>query len=764
MVPSLQARKMTSQAERWTLLGRVQGVGARPALARLAGQLGLTGLVRNTEQGVELEIEGTRDALDAFRDQFAAALPHTARLQGLHIAQHAPRQRHGFAIDASTATDALSAQVPTDLGVCQACLAEAACEADARYGYPFTCCTDCGPRYSLIRAMPYDRPSTSMGSFVLCGDCRSEYESPMDRRFHAETIACPRCGPRVWIAGHDGGELAVGASAVSAAVEALCHGKILALRGVGGYQLLVDATNDLAVARLRQNKRRPSKPLALLVATMAAAEALAHFDNIERQMLAEASNPIVIVRRWSDTCLTPGVCGPLDTLGVMLPATTLHWQLATRVGRPLVATSGNVDGDPLAVEVDMARSELSEVADCWLHHDRPILRPIDDSVVRAIASRAVSLRLARGMAPLALTLESDLPILAVGGHQKVAIAYSNARQAALGPHLGDLNTQAVRDRFVEHVASFVGLYGAAPALIAHDLHPEYFTTRWAAEQGIRTLAVQHHHAHAAAAMLQQDWLDREVLALTWDGTGYGPDGTIWGGECLLATTNGFRRVAHLRPFSLPGGEAAIREPWRVAIALVGEALGLEQATRIDLGASAPENIAQVARLAKRAQFAPRTTSMGRLFDGVASLVCGITRASFEGEPAQLLEAACDRAAQGCYSLPLADRESLELDWRPLVVELLADRQAKVSPGVMAMRFHRAVANAAILVAQRFPDSPVVLTGGVFQNRMLVELIAHQWPLGTDHLGLPGVIPPGDGGLAAGQLAIAAAHLRMEGAH
>jgi len=611
--------------------------------------------------------------------------------------------------------------------------------------------------------MPYDRPSTSMASFQLCGNCRAEYESPVDRRFHAETIACPQCGPRVWMTGGDGREICFGPRAIAAAVEALMEGQILAVRGVGGYQLLADATNDMAVARLRQNKRRPTKPLAVLVVTSDDAEELAHLDSADLRTLVDAANPIVIVRRRTDSSLAPGVCESLDTLGVMLPTTPLHWQLATRVGRPLVATSGNLDGEPLAFEVDPAQIELAESANCWLHHDRPILRPVDDSVVRVIADRAVSLRLARGLAPLALELETDSPILAVGGHQKVALAFSNTRQAVLGPHLGDLDTQAARDRFIEHVASFVELYGVEPALIVHDLHPDYFTTRWAAERGVRTLAVQHHHAHAAAAMLEQGWLDREVLALTWDGTGYGPDGSIWGGECLLATTTRFQRVAHLRPFRLLGGETAIREPWRVAIALVAEAAGVENAVQLTIGATTPDNITQVARLAKSTRLSPRTTSMGRLFDGVASLALGITRATFEGEPAQLLEAACDPAAQGSYSLPFADHEALELDWRPLIVDLLADRQAQVTPGVMAMRFHRALANAALLVAQRFPVSPVVLAGGVFQNRVLVELITQQWPLGTDRLGLPGVIPPGDGGLAAGQLAIAAAHLRTGGA-
>jgi len=749
-------------AQRWTLLGRVQGLGVRPALARLAKQHGLAGSVANTGEGVELDIEGSPAAIAAFRQGLKSELPPGTRLEQITSAPIVPADRSGFEIVGSSRTGAPATQVPADRAVCPECLTDVARLGDARDSYPFTCCANCGPRYSLIVAMPYNRQQTSMTGFTLCRDCRREYASFDDRRFHAETICCPLCGPHVWATDCDGIVFGERTAAISVVVDALLQGHIVALRGLGGYQLLVDATNRAAVGRLRSRKGRPTKPFAVLVASAVDAAKIAHLSEVERRALADAANSIVIARRREDAAPAPEVFGTLDTIGLMLPTTPLHWQLVTRCNRPLVATSGNLDGAPLAYQVASAQADVAKVADCWLHHDRPIVRPIDDSVVRVIADREVSLRLARGLAPLPLDLGPTPPMLAVGGHQKSAIALSNGSQAVLGPHIGDLDEQATRQRWLNHVAAFVELYGAEPTLIVHDLHPDYFTTRWAQADGRPTLAVQHHHAHAAAAMTEQDWLDREVLALTWDGTGYGPDGSIWGGECLLATASDYRRVAHCRSFALPGGDAAIREPWRTAVSLVAQAAGDEAAARLKFDDVSPTAIDQVVRLAAHPRLSPRTTSIGRLFDGAACLALGITHASYEGEPAMLLEAACDPAAPGCYALPLTDGSPVELDWRPLVAELLADRAAGVSPETMAIRFHRALANAAVGIARRFPNHPMALAGGVFQNRILVELVADNWPHRADRLGLPGIIPPGDGGLAAGQLAVAAARIHQGG--
>jgi hydrogenase maturation protein HypF len=445
----------------------------------------------------------------------------------------------------------------------------------------------------------------------------------------------------------------------------------------------------------------------------------------------------------------------MDCVGLLLPTTPLHWQLAQGCGRPLVATSGNREGEPLVHEVNEAQEQLAPIADTWLHHDRPIMRPIDDSVVRVIAGRQVTMRLARGLAPLPLDLHCNRPILALGGQQKAAVALANGAQAVLGPHMGDLDGLSTRERYVAHLRQFVELYGAEPELLVHDLHPDYFTTLWAARQPLPSLAVQHHHAHVAAGMIEHGWLDREVLGIAFDGTGYGTDGTIWGGEFLLATACEFRRVAHLRQFRLPGGETAIREPWRIALALVAQVESAQVAVELagdHVRRSAAENVVAILN---HDRFSPVTTSAGRLFDGAASLILGTHAAQFEGQPAMLLEAASDPSAAGAYELPLRDEKTVELDWRPLVKAILADRATGLPPGAMAMKFHRAVAAAIDAVCRRFRERPVVLGGGVFQNRVLTELLCERWSGRRQPLGLPGRIPPNDGGLAAGQLAVAA---------
>ena len=762
LVTSAAASELVVAAERFKLLGRVQGLGVRPAIARLAADLQLAGCVRNTDEGVEVEVAGTYAALAQFRERLIPALPRGVRLDHVFSTTIERTDHAAFEIVGSSGTGARAAQVPTDRAVCAECLMDVTCPRDARHDYPFTCCANCGPRYSLIGAMPYNRKQTSMADFALCGDCRHEFESLADRRFHAETIGCPCCGPHVWATDRDTVVLGQRTAAISIVIDALLQGRVVAIRGLGGYQLLVDATNRTAVEQLRIRKGRPQKPFAILVASLDDAAQLAHLGDAERHALADPANPIVLARRRADTNLAPDVHGTLDTIGLLLPTTPLHWQLVTSINRPLVATSGNQDSAPLEYEPADAQSNLANVADVWLHHNRPIWRPIDDSVVRVIADRVVTLRLARGLAPLPLSLGTTPPMLAVGGHQQSAVALSNGNQSVLGPHLGDLDEQGTRARWVEQVAALMDLYGAEPSVIVHDSHPDYFTTRWAKATGRPTLAVDHHHAHAAAAMLEHGLLDREVLALTWDGTGYGPDGLIWGGECLLATTSDYRRVAHCRAFTLPGGDAAVREPWRTAVSLVAQATGIEAAAAQKLGDVSSESMAQVTRLAAHPRLSPQTTSIGRLFDGAACLALGITHAGYEGQPAMLLEAACDTAAPGSYCLPLTPGSPAKLDWRPLVLELLADRAAGVPPGAMAMRFHRALAAAAIAVAQRYSKHPVVLSGGVFQNRILVELVADAWPYRADRLGLPGAIPPGDGGLAAGQLAVASARLRSGG--
>jgi hydrogenase maturation protein HypF len=739
----------------WRVLveGRVQGIGFRPAIVRRARELGLSGWVRNTSAGVEVHIEGASEALDQFVEQCHALCPPSGAVQKLSVTSAPLEACLDFDVHVASEPEGLATAVPQDLVVCRDCRAEVADSDNRRAGYLFTTCTQCGPRYSLIETMPFERGATTMQGFPLCAKCRAEFSDPHARRFHAQTIACAECGPQL-------------AREIETVVAALRAGRIVALKGLGGYQLLCDASNPASVARLRERKCRPAKPLAVLVESLEQADQLAELSPQERKALASSAGPIVIVRQRPNR-LVPAIAPGLSTVGLMLPTTPLHFALARAVG-PLVATSGNREGEPLAGDAQAAVWDLTDVADEFLHHNRPIRRPIDDSVIRVIAERAVTIRLARGLAPLTLNIPAEQAVLALGGQQKVALALSNGQQAILGPHVGDLDTLAARQRFANHVDDLLELFQAQPSTIVHDLHPDYYTTAWAesfaAERSLRRIAVQHHHAHVVAGMIEPGWLGQTVLGVAWDGTGYGTDGTIWGGEFLQATARGFRRVAHLRSFGLPGGAAAIREPWRVASTILRDVREWDSSIKFQI----PEE-RQLEKILHVRGFAPLTTSAGRFFDAVAAMilpleVLGGRRAGYEGHFAVLLEEACDTQASGSYPFPLSSSTSNEprvLDWRPLVAGVLQDLIAGTRIEIIAMRFHRSLAHGIAAVCAEWNALPVVLCGGVFQNRVLVELLADEFRQRMAPVAFPGVIPANDGGLAAGQLAIGLALLREE---
>ncbi|MEX0704109.1 MAG: carbamoyltransferase HypF [Planctomycetales bacterium] len=758
-------------AIRLSLRGQVQGRGVRPAVARLAHRLDLAGSVRNTLGGLEISVEGESRRIDEFRESLPEALPAGCRPVVIDESEIEAAGREGFSILRDDAEGPLLTPLPLDVAVCDECLDEFDDPRDRRHGYPLTTCAACGPRYTIVRAMPYERADTTMAGFPLCPACAAEYASSDDRRFHAQTIACPDCGPRVYAAdAHDGG-LGRDEQAVQVAIAALRAGRIVAVRGVGGYQLLCDAGNDAAVRTLRARKERPARPLAVMVETIDEADRLAQLSHAERAALTDPSNPIVLVRSRENGLIAPSVHPGLDTLGLLLPTTPLHHRLACGAARPLVCTSANREGDPLEYQPAEAERRLAGIPDLWLHHDRPIERPIDDSVVRAIEGRIVTIRLARGMAPLPLDLALSEPALALGGHQKVAAAWSTGAQSALGPHVGDLDSLAARERLLAQLEDWRRLYRFVPARLAHDAHPDYFTTRHALvgtgrrsgrespTSSPRRIAVQHHFAHVAAGMLEHGLLDEAVLGVAWDGTGYGTDGTIWGGEFLLVDrARSFERVAHLRPFVLAGGEAAIREPWRTAAGVLNQAIGGEELRRHGLPGVDPTLLAQLLPLLDLPRLSPRTTSAGRLFDAAAAILLPLPVAQFDGQAAMMLEAAADPSADGTYPLPLSDQSPAQLDWRPLFAALWNDLRTGVTPGAIATRFHRALADGISAVARRYFALPVVFGGGVFQNRLLTETVVQAID-GPRRLRLPGRIPPNDGGLAAGQLAIAARSIR-----
>ncbi len=758
------AEACETAALRVLLRGRVQGLGVRPTVHRLAVSLGLAGMVQNTTTGVEIRVQGPQPVVAQFHRRLPEILPAGVSVESTPADVDGTVRSGVFAIQAGTASGPVAAPVPQDVAMCRDCRDELFADDNRRFRYPFTNCTQCGPRYSIIEAMPYERADTSMTGFHFCRDCRSEYESPDSRRFHAQTNACGRCGPQVWATDGKGGSAGSGSEAIRFAVQVLREGRVLGLKGLGGYQLLVDATSGEAVRRLRKRKHRPSKPLAVMVGSLIEAGRLAYLEASEIRTLSGPANPIVLVRDRSGNGLSPEIHPDLNHVGLMLPTTPLHAVLAADFGRPLVCTSGNTEGEPLCYREQDAESALAGICDAFLHHDRPIVRPIDDSVVRQIGGRDVTIRLARGLAPLPLDLPSTEAVLALGGHMKSAAAWSNGRQVVLGPHVGELDSLPVRSRLLEQLTDWQSLYDFRPARLIHDLHPDYFTTCWAEEQPLPRSAVQHHFAHVVAGMLEHGWLDRRVLGVAWDGTGYGPDGTIWGGEFLSATACGYERVARLRPFPLPGAAACIREPWRTAMAVVADSVGPEHIdAEINLSSGSREWRQLRGSLRdplRRPSLFPWTSSAGRLFDAAANLILGVERVEFEGQAAMMLESVADTTAPGQFDLPLIDRGSgtrptLELDWRPLFLDLLDDRRRGVSTGCMAIRFHRALASGIAGVCRQSPELPVVLCGGVFQNRRLTELVMESLDgIISQPVGPPGVIPPGDGGLAAGQIAFA----------
>ncbi|APZ91728.1 carbamoyltransferase HypF [Fuerstiella marisgermanici] len=760
-------------ASRIVLRGLVQGVGMRPAIVRLAQEMQLAGFVINDGRGVTIHIEGTRNQLATFERQLNSHIPAEASVSSILSSQIAADGLSTFAINSSDAVERkLTTAVPQDKAVCEICLRDVQQPDGRRFAYPLTTCADCGPRYSIVDSMPFDRSTTAMHEFSLCVGCQREYCESSDRRFHAQTIACPACGPHVTFTYGENTKASSGNEAVLRAASAICDGEIVAVKGVGGYQLVCDATSAAAVDRLRRRKRRPRKPLAVMVLSLEQAEQLAEICEAERAALVNPANPIVLVKARADSSLAPQIHPGMKTVGLMLPTTPLHWQLMNLTGVPCVVTSGNVNGQPLIYRNTVAAFELSHIADGWLHHNRPILRPIDDSVVRCIDGKQSTIRAGRGLAPLTLTLPPAIPILAVGANQKVALALCNGHQAVLGPHIGDPNSVAARERFVGSVEQLTKLYHAQPVAIAHDSHSDFFTTRWAKDQGIPTVNVQHHHAHVVAGMVEHGWLDREVLGVAFDGTGFGPDNTIWGGEFLLCTATDYQRVARLRPFELLGGELAIEEPWRITLALIAEACGVDHASRLLSWCNKmPTFQVLIQNVARREQdrsspplasLFPFTSSMGRLFDGIASLLLKVPDSTYEGEAAMRLEASCDPAAHGEYVIAVNENDErlIELDWRPMIRSIVLDVQDGVPTSSIATRFIRGIANCVAAVCRRFDQHPAVLTGGCFQNRLLTEFTAMALREHAQPIGLPGKIPVNDGGLAVGQLAVAAARVQQ----
>lgn len=752
MQPDLSARQ-------WIISGKVQGVGFRPFVYQLAHQYGLQGWVRNNVGQVEIIAQGTKQSLQQFNKDLINCSPVISEPHILLDKECETAQFSGFQILASETSSKADIHIPTDYFTCADCLAEMQDPADRRYQYPFINCTQCGPRYTLIESLPYDRPNTSMVEFPLCDDCRQEYENPLDRRFHAEPLACPVCGPQLFYKDQSQ-QVDDSSAALQACLYALRQGQIVAVKGVGGYHLMCDAGNDKVIQQLRARKSRPYKPLAVMFPVQGddgleavRKEVILHVN--ETNLLISPARPIVLVPKRKQSSLSALVAPGLGEIGVMLAYSPLHHILLSELGRPLIATSANISGEPVLTDESVVEQRLSHITPYFLHHNRRIVRPADDSVYRSIAGKPRPIRLGRGHVPVEIELPFYVaqPILACGSHMKNTVALAWDNRLVVSPHIGDLDSPRSMQVFEKTIDDLQQLYQVQPALIACDAHPCYASTRWAArfaeQAGMPLVKVQHHRAHASALVLEhcdiEDQNESSWLVFSWDGTGYGDDGSIWGGEAFYGTPGNWQRVASMRPFHLPGGEKAGREPWRSAAALCWEA-GLDWK-------DIPVESALLKQAWQRGINSPKTSAVGRLFDAASALTGLLHQASYEGQGPMLLEQASDKLFEA-EGLPISRNNEgvLLADWSALLSELL-DKNTSIEQ--RATRFHSGMAQTLLkqveILQTAHSFTHIGLSGGVFQNRKLTDYVMQKLQKQGYNVCLAEKLPVNDAGISAGQV-------------
>jgi hydrogenase maturation protein HypF len=750
--------------------GTVQGVGFRPWIWRLARENGIAGRVSNDSRGVTIDAFGGESAVESFLAGIRTSPPPAAEIRALESRPIPPEPGREFVIVSSRETEGLRVSIPPDMATCDACLAEIFDPADRRYRYPFTNCTHCGPRFTIAEAVPYDRPATTMSEFPMCPACRREYEDPADRRFHAQPNACPVCGPRLSLL-TAAGESIRDADPIDGAASILVDGGTVAVKGLGGFHLACDARSSRAVELLRRRKRREEKPFAVMARTIDDAEALAVLSDEERALLSSRERPIVLVERRADSRLAPEVSPDNPFVGLMLAYTPLHHLLLEAAGRPLVMTSGNLSDEPIACGNAEALARLGRLADAFLVHDREIASRCDDSVARIVAGGPMLMRRSRGWVPREIPVATPFPepVLACGGHLKNTFAIGLGSSVYLGPHIGDLDNLETLGAFEDAVARMEKFLRVEPRIVAHDLHPGYASTDYARRREGRRVAVQHHHAHVASAMAEHG-ISGRAIGVAYDGTGYGTDGTAWGGEILVAGFADFERLATWRPVPLAGGETAIREPWRVAMALLEDAFP-EGAPRDRLplfGRLDARAVSVVGRLIADRIHAPLARGVGRYFDGFGALFLARPLARHEGQVALAWNVAANADERRQYPFAIARAQTpWELDLRPTVRAAVADFLAGASPATISGKFHETVcaATAALVrhAMETAGDLPVVLTGGCFQNAILSErTLDHLVRLGIEAR-LQRRVPTGDGGLALGQAVVAAASCAKDNA-
>jgi hydrogenase maturation protein HypF len=744
--------------------GVVQGVGFRPFVYRLATELGLQGWVLNSAQGVFIEAEGDQQSLHKFLMRLELEKPSLAIIQSLESCFLDLVGYDRFEIRDCREDGPKTVLVLPDIATCSDCLKEIFDPGDRRYRYPFTNCTNCGPRFTIIESLPYDRPRTSMARFRMCPDCRREYEDPLDRRFHAQPIACPNCGPHLGLWNAKGETIARQDEALHETVEALRNGRIVAIKGLGGFHLVVDALNETATRDLRSRKRREEKPFALMYPSLEAVRGDCEVSELEARLLLAPECPIVLLPRRSKSKRLASSIAPVSrSFGVMLAYTPLHHLLLREISSPIVATSGNLRDEPICIDAFEALERLRGIADLFLVHDRPIVRHVDDSIVRIIGGREAVLRRARGFAPLPVHLREPRPVvLALGGHLKNSVALNVGNEVFVSQHIGDLETSQAYAAFQEAASDLQNLYGVCADVIAGDLHPDYLSTKYALHLSEAPILVQHHWAHVSACMAENE-LEPPVLGVAWDGTGFGTDGTIWGGEFLLANSEAFERVASIRKFQLPGGAAAIKEPRRAALGILYEArggAGIQNHRLAPVREFAATELTIIEQMLAKGINSPVTSSVGRLFDGVASLIGLRHRTSFEGQAAMELEYLVDPSIEESYSFHLEDGPPFVVNWEPLLDGILADVDRREAVEAISTKFHNTLTEAIVEVALRIGVPQVALTGGCFQNRYLTERAIQR----LRECGLKPYwhqrIPPNDGGIALGQV-VAATRKRLD---
>ena len=746
--------------------GAVQGVGFRPFVFRLASELGIRGWVVNSQLGVVIDVEAAKEILDTFLLRLDREKPPRAFIQGLESSFLDPVGYSTFEIRQSDLAGTPAAFVLPDIATCPECCAELFDPANRRFRYPFINCTNCGPRYTIIEALPYDRPKTTMRVFAMCARCATEYANPHDRRFHAQPNACPVCGPSLELWDERGSVLGREETALQGAATLIREGRIIAMKGIGGFLLLADARNDQAVRRLRDRKHREEKPFALLYPSLEAVREDCHVDQLEVRLLRSAESPIVLLRRRRAGGIAPSVAPSNPFLGVMLPYAPLHHLLLHDLGFPVVATSGNISDEPICIDEFEALHRLHMITDAFLVHNRPIVRHCDDSIARVVLGREMLLRRARGYAPLPVTIPLAVPdLLAVGAHLKNTIAVARGRNVFISQHLGDLETEESLRAFHHEIDQLQHLYEIQPRQVVSDQHPDYLSSAYARHSGIPNETCQHHYAHVTSCMAEND-LDGTVLGVAWDGTGYGTDGTVWGGEFLLTDATTFQRAGRVRRFRLPGGEAAVREPRRSALGVLFEIYG--ERIHQDAGLARFRTFTEAEQrilltMLERGVNAPLTSSVGRLFDAVASLTGLRQLCTYEGQAAMELEFAVrNGATAGAYEIgitrPSGAVEPAELDWMPMITALLQDIAKGIDTGTIAARFHNGLVAGIVHLARRTGVERVVLTGGCFQNRYLTETTVQELEAAGFRPYWHQRVPPNDGGIALGQVyAFARAH-------